>query len=374
MRVAMTNIRVSLIFATVFVLISSLAALGQSRRVQPTPTPTPDDTEKVVTEEIKVNFLAFNQAGDLVSSVSEDDLVVTENDILHQPTSVRRIPAHVLIVMDTGGELRSVKTLDQTKRTARALVAALRPEDSVAVLQYADKAEIIGEWTTDRRLINQSIGRVGFGRRSAFVEALRLGKTFLMQEGIDNRHMVLISDGTDSVATAADKQRAFREILGTDINVHVISYARMEVTDISPRTSILSNQPPPRALPDEVAAQLPPGARDVAQAPRIGPTVILDRKHIETMKARKADLEASEAALVALAEDTNGTIILPDTTDEMEEKAQLVARFIGASHTLTYTPKIALSEGSRDRTIFVTSKREGLVIEARRRLVIDPAR
>src|SRR4029077_9919079 len=93
------------------VLLSTLAfaaatAWPQSGRVQSTPTPTPqDDTLRIHTEEIKLNVLAFDENGNFFKDVTPDDLVITENNVLHQPSSVRRIPANVLVVMDTGGEL-----------------------------------------------------------------------------------------------------------------------------------------------------------------------------------------------------------------------------------------------------------------------------
>ena len=66
-------------------------ASAQSGRVQPTPTPTPDETIRVVTEEIKLNVLAFDEKGVFFGDVRPQDLVITEDNILHQPTSVRRI-------------------------------------------------------------------------------------------------------------------------------------------------------------------------------------------------------------------------------------------------------------------------------------------
>src|SRR5690606_17733046 len=88
------------------------AAMAQSGRLKPEPTPPPEDTPvRIETEEIKVNILAYDEEGNFVTNVAEDDIVITEDDILHQATSVRRLPASVLIVMDTGGELRSQKTL-----------------------------------------------------------------------------------------------------------------------------------------------------------------------------------------------------------------------------------------------------------------------
>lgn len=360
----------ALLFATLFF---AAFASGQSGRVQPKPTPPadPDETPVViVTEEVKMNILAFDPAGKFVHDVKAEDLVVSENDILHQAASLRRIPANVLIVLDTGGELRSMKTLDQTRKTARELVKALPEDTSIAIVQYADDAELVLDWTTDREAVNAAIGKTKFGRRSAFVKAVQLATDVLTEHPSDNRHMVMITDGTDSFYDGYARQAVFREILSTDINVHVITYTRMEAVSIEPRTKAVTNSPPPKAMPDEVAATLPPGARDRAQAPKIGPTVILDRKHLETMRKRKAELEASEIALFTLTENTNGTFVVPESYEDMLFRTASVARNIDASYVLTYIPKFPFSETGGERTITVTSRRPGLIVQATRKLVI----
>ena len=117
------NLRFTLFVAVAMLSLVSIG-VSQSRRVTPTPTPRDDETERVVTEEIKLNVLAFDEDGKFFRDVTERDLVITENNILHQPASVRRLSANVLILMDTGGELRSVKTLDQTRKVARGVVEA----------------------------------------------------------------------------------------------------------------------------------------------------------------------------------------------------------------------------------------------------------
>ena len=364
------------LFLLVLVLLLALFSLSnaQSGRVQPTPTPEKDDDPvRILTEEVKLNVIAFDEDGKFVSDVTESDLVITENNILHQPSSVRRIPANILIVMDTGGELRWVKSLDQTRKVARGVVNALKPEDSIAILQYSDKPEIVAEWTNDRTQILNAIKRTKFGRRSAFVEALKMATDFLVKNPLENKHLVLITDGTDSVSASSAKGDAMRAILSTDISVHVISYTGLEKTDITPRTKMISKTPPPKAMPDEVTAQLPNGVRQTAQAPKIGPTINLDRKLLKTLKARKADLERSEEALTNLAENTNGEIIIPESLDEMVEKTALVAKMIDASYVVTYTPKIPLGESGQpnERNIEVTSKRPDLIVQARRKLIID---
>ncbi|MEP6788509.1 MAG: hypothetical protein ABJB40_08760, partial [Acidobacteriota bacterium] len=83
-----------------------------------------------------------------------------------------------------------------------------------------------------------------------------------------------------------------------------------------------------------------------------------------------------QGELEKLAENTNGEFILPESVDEMTEKAALVARMIDSSYVVTYTPKIPVVEtrGIAERNIEVTSKRPGLVVQARRKLLIGQAK
>ena len=353
----------------------SLSSPAQSRRIAPTPTPTPkDETQRINTEEIKLNVLAFDERGAFFPDVGSNDLVIREDDILHQPSSVRRIPANVLIVLDTGGEMRSVKGLDQTRKVARAVASSLRNGDSIAVMQYSDKPEIVLEWTNDKQQALTAINRTKFGRRDDFAGALKLAKDFLIRNPADNRHLVLITDGTDSVSGSSAKFDALRSLLTTDISVHVISYTSMEAADIAPRTRGVNNTPPPKALPPEVEAQLPNGVKPTGV--KIGPTINLDRTLLRKLKARKAELETSQDQLEKIAEASNGEFILPDSIDEMVDKAPLVARMIDSAYVVTYIPKLPVNErkGVVERNIEVTSKRDGLIVQAKRRLVIDNGR
>ena len=91
----------SVVGGIILCVIGAISTSGQSRRVAPTPTPTPpDEIQRIRTEEVKLNMLAFDDQGAFVPDVTANDIVITENNILHQPSSVRRIPANVVIVME----------------------------------------------------------------------------------------------------------------------------------------------------------------------------------------------------------------------------------------------------------------------------------
>ncbi len=90
-------------------ILFTLFSFGFAAQAQ-TPTPTPaEQTEKIFTEEIKLNVFASDSSGKFVSDVKKDDLVITEDGRLHQASSIKRIPANVLIVLDTGVEMRQIK-------------------------------------------------------------------------------------------------------------------------------------------------------------------------------------------------------------------------------------------------------------------------
>ncbi len=338
-----------------------------------TPTPTqPDDTEKVVTEEIKLNVSAVDRDGVFFAGVNKEDLVILEDNRLHQASSLRRIPANVLIVMDTGGELRAKKGFEQTKKTAENLIGALSNDDSIALMQYHDKVEIIAEWTNKNAALNILKTKANFGKRSVFTDALATATKFLQKNPLDNRHLVLITDGTDSFINSDERRAAMRDLLATDINVHVFSYTRLELADIEPRTRGISKVPKIQVMPNEIKATLPNGVRDVAIA-SASVTINTDRAFLKRMRERQTALLDGEKFLTELSRDTNGEIILPASNEEMLEKTALIARIIDSSYVLTYVPKRALDESPRGevRNIEVTSRRPNLQVQARRKLVIQ---
>lgn len=339
-----------------------------------TPTPAGNDRAlQVETEEIKLNVSAFNRYGEFVPGVKKEDLVIVEDGRLHQANSVRRIPANVLIVLDMGGEMRYVKSLKHTRNTAKKLVAALSPRDSVAILEYHDKATILTHWTSNKQQILSDLDKkLNFGRRAVFVDALMLATEFLKRTDTENRHLVLVTDGTDSFDRNDEREREMKKLMTTNINVHVISYTQLELSKVAPKTKRTGTTPHPNPLPDEVIQGLPEALRTVNRAPKFG-VINTDKKFLRVMRKRQQDLIDGEKYLLDLSKNTSGMFILPQTKDEMLRKTSLIARIIDSNYVVTYTPKRALSKSPNGeiRTIEVSSRKPGLQVLARRKLIVE---
>jgi VWFA-related protein len=342
----------------------------------PTPTPETDDKpEKVFTEEIKLNILAFDDNGNFASGVNKEDLVVNEDGRLHQANSLRRIAANVLIVLDVGNEISFAKRNKTTAQAAKGLINALQAEDSVAVIQYGDKVEILAEWTQDREFLNKILDekKLGIGKRSVFNQALDTAARFFQKTPLENRHLILITDGVDSFNNQRLKDSALKKLLSSDINVHVISYTALQQEALAPKKSIWQKgEPNPKRIPEEVLITLPQAQQQTLRLPRLG-SVNTDREMIKKRKEESEKLKKSEAFLTTLAEDTNGEIFLPATTEEMTAKTAQLAKNIDSQYVLTYTPKRALSDSNdgETRIIEVSSRRAGLQVQAKRKLIVS---
>ena len=357
---------------------------GFSQTPIPTATPVEDSPEKVSTEEIMLNFSAFDRSGKFVSDVKKDDLVILENGRLLQPASVRRVPANVLIVLDTGGEIVYAKNTNVTREAAKNLVDALRAEDRFAVLQFNDRLETVAGWTSDKAQVLDALDKkLGFGKRSVFFEALSAAVSFFDKTPRENRHLVLITDGIDSFADQKAKESALRSLISSEINVHVISYTLLQQAVIEPKKRLLrEGEPAPKRLPEAGSLGLPDPKtqgkkkvwtpREIAKLPRLG-SISLDREMRRKMKEDLKRLELAEEFLKMVSEDANGELFLPVDYNEMIENAGFLAETIDSQYVLTYVPRTAVEESKADeiRLIEVSSKRNGLRAEGKRKLIVN---
>lgn len=352
-----------------FIFSASLwAQSGNTRQAQPTPTP-PEQVERVDTEEIKLNISAFDVNGRFVSDLRVEDLVINEDGRLHQATSVRRTPANVLILLDVGNEIAYAKRRAATSAAARRLVSALQETDSIAVMQYGDKVEILSDWTKDKAAVLKALDdkKLGFGRRSVFNYALAMAVDFFRKTPLENRHLVLISDGVDTFNDLRAKNTAVKNLLSSDINVHVISYTVLQQNAITIPKTLKGGGTRPKPLPPGAD---PPVHGTTPTFPIM--TINLDRAMIRKRQEQIAQLKISEQFLTTIAQDTNGEIFLPESVDEMVDKMAQLAKNIDSQYVVTYTPKRPLNEAAdgETRLIEASSRRNGIDVQGRRKLVV----
>ena len=361
---------------TVIAFAAAVTSHAQEISPKPTPQPTPPINEsqervKVFTEEVVIPVSAYDDSGHLSVALEPQDILVFEDDVRQTVRSVRRIPANVLLLLDTGGDLNPAMRSSITRDIAKRLISHLGPADRIAAIQFGSHLEVIKDWTTDReQLIRALDTRLISGKRPQLIKALFAAAQRLKEVPAGTRHIVLIADGVDSSDDAEALNEAIRQLLDANVTVHVIGYGALGRKKIDKENPLVKITNQKRKSAKDIADDLmyPNRQHDYRKWKKIYVVVDTD---FEMRKKRDAYKEATiqaESWLRGLAEETGGLAFVPRTTAEMGPEADEIAREIDSQYVVTYTPKRPLAEAAVEeyRRINVAPCIGGLHVRARR--------
>lgn len=370
--------------ALVLILATTLFCPAQTRIPAPASQPAASGVEqqepvKVLTEEVHIPVFVTNDRGYFDPTLEKDDLMVREDGVPQLITSARRVPASILLLINTSGEMNPAMKTNISKELGVRLLSRLEPDGRYAVLQYGRRVEAIQSWTTDRELAIKSIQtKLWSLRGSRLAEALRAAVAQYGEVPVGNRHLVLITDGVEESAAAKDMlTEAGRMLLAANITVHVISYSRMgrrAIKKIAPLVKA-TVQPPTRTQGAIMAEKMDPLAESKWPPIQLSVTIDLDyqmrRKRAEYEKA----MREGEQWLASLATESAGIMSAPQAAEEMLTQGEDVARAVGSQYVVTYRPSrpLASATAGEYRRIEVVTRRIGLHARTRRGYVVTPS-
>ena len=363
--------------AIFFLLSLGLTISAQAQqKPQSIPSPTPPNEQeepvKVFTEEVRLPVVAVDQYGHYDPAVVPDDILVLEDGVAQQIRSVRHIPANVVLVLDTGGELSGLGGLSKktslTRDVASELVDQLSESTWLATMQFNNSVELLQSWTRDRPSTLKILKtKLSSGKRARFSEAVAAAAQLLKDRAEGSRHVVFITDGVDTPGGKTDRAQALKQLAATRATVHIISYTEfVRQKDAKKHPALETGQLP--ISHDPISANDPTLAPGETRSPTYGVTIRFDPAMRRQRKAYEAELKKSQQVLSGLAEEMGGQIFLPKTSEEMMQQAREVARDIGSEYVVTYRPKrpLASAEKGEYRRIEVASRRVGLSLRSRR--------
>lgn len=399
------NTRRAVLFLA-FALFSAASVSAQSQRVrpakpQPSPAPqspaSPDAQQpdvRVFTEEVRVPVFARDQYGRFDPSLERDDVLVLEDGVPQAVRSIRRVPAHVLLVLNTGGELNPGQRTNMTRQMALNLVGHLREGDSVAVIQFNRRTELIQPWTTDVEAARRTLKiKLASGSGARHAEALTEAARLFSDQPLGNRHVVLLTDGVETpggdtkpeelnkiltdasvLGGRAGYAEAYRRLQAAQVSVHVVSTGTLgRKVEKEKRAKGPLHAPPGSVQSSGVAVAgvnptVPPGVTHQRTASGSGGAINLDPAMRRLRKRYESAQRRGEQQMKTLTAETGGRILLPVSDEELVAQGEEVAREIGTQYVVTYTPKrpLADSPATEYRRLTVTPRRNGLELRSRR--------
>lgn len=376
---AITKLLLFLSFALALSLSSQ--TLGQESKPSPSPKPSPARTEeqdrvRIFTEEVQLPVLAVDQYGHFDPTMELNEILVLEDGVPQQIKSVRHIPASVLILLDMGGEMSLAKSSRTTREIALRLLSLLKEGDSISVMQFSERVEVLQDWTTEKAALARVLKtKLVGGKRARLSEGIMAAVKQLSATPAGSRHLVIISDGVETPGGKIKYEDAVKQLLTTQATVHVISYSGLvraavekryskgvykEGTGVAKDSSPMSN---PVANGDPTR---PPGQIGSPSYPLS--SIDTDRQMRRWFRNYAKATVASEQRLASLVLESGGRVSVPQSVDDMLKQSAEVAREIGAQYVVTYRPARPLSEAKPGeyRRVEIASRRLGLHLRARR--------
>lgn len=360
----------------------SSASAQAGRRPEPSPTPPNEEQDpvRVFTEEVRLPVIALDQFGHYDPTLETDDVLVLEDGVAQQVRSVRHIPANVLLLLDTGGELSglggSSKLTSLTREVAIQVMRSVPETTALAVMQFNNSVELLQPWTTDKAVLLKVLKtKLSSGKRARFSDALVAAAALMKDRPEGSRHLVVVTDGVDTAGTKTSRAEALKQLAAARATVHIISYTEFVRQKREGRTPGVSAGQVPTAKDPITATDptLPPGT---TRSPSFGVSVRFDPAMRRQRKAYENEIKKSQQVLTSVADEMGGRIFLPLNSEQMLAQAREAAAEIGSEYVVTYRPKrpLANSKPGEYRRLEVAPRKQGLTLRSRRGYVVPTGR
>lgn len=172
-----------------------------------------------------MEFTITDEARDQVE-VGRDDLTVLEDGVVQQVESFHEAvaPVSVMLALDTSGSMTRV--VPAVQEAAHAFVDALKTDDPLGILFFADRAEMVHDLTPARWVSHRAIQGYAVKGGTSLYDALVESMTRL--QAVDGRRVVVVmTDGRDenAASTGPGSARTWDDVLAVARASGVTVYA-----------------------------------------------------------------------------------------------------------------------------------------------------
>ncbi len=154
-------------------------------------------------ELVVLSATAVDGHGRPVTNLKRQELRVLEEGrpqtILHFAEG-REVPARVLLLADVSGSMNGQLKTTSARMAAKQVLAALAPEDQVALAGFDSEYWGVVGWTTDKRKVEEGFADLKPFGSTALHDALDHAAQDLASHGEGRRAVVVITDGVDTAS------------------------------------------------------------------------------------------------------------------------------------------------------------------------------
>jgi Ca-activated chloride channel family protein len=300
-------------------------------------------------ELVNVTATVTDQDGRFVSGLRQEDFTVYEDGELQQVShfSNERVPVSLGIALDTSGSMTPDKMSAARGAIDRFIYDLLGPDDELFFMQFANRPDMVQDWTTDRRRISRAVASVGSAGGTAMYDAIADAVPVAQSGKNRKKALLVISDGNDtnSGTSVGELRQLIRE---SEVLVYALGVDSTGAYSTRRGPTI---QLPPMPIPFPI-----PGRRPQGRMPPIGGS--------GGVWTRGGDERVNAEALRQITDDTGGRTEIVRGFSDLDAATARIADELSKQYYLGYA-----SSGTKDgrwHAIRVEVKNRNLNVRARR--------
>ena len=172
---------------------------------------------------VVVEATVRDQDGGIVNDLTQENFHIYEDGVEQRIRHFSRdeLPLAIALVVDASGSMGPA--LRQLQRVAYDTLSELKPDDRVALFEFAARAKLRVGLTRNRRSIADGIATIRAAGATVIPDALFEAALYLAEAAPDRRHdIILVSDNDNTLKGYADENRAIRQALESEAVIYSI--------------------------------------------------------------------------------------------------------------------------------------------------------
>jgi Mg-chelatase subunit ChlD len=398
-------------FIAVFVTLVTIYLVTATAASQQQPGQEASGTQQSGTVQLRGDLVELpvmvrDDQNRYIADLKKEDFLVFENGVEQSIALFAHgeEPFHVALVLDTSGSTQ--EELPRIEQAATAFIQQLHPKDQVMIVSFDDDVRVENEFTSDREVLAQAVGRLHSGKSTHLYDAVHVVVEQRMSQVKGRKAMILFTDGVDTASNQTTDDETLRYLEESNVLVYSIRYDTREAVRRqlrNPKSITIGTgpipvptpePPPPRPDRNPPTTQWPqpwpspypnpgpwpsPGPyprRYPQPGPYPGPQPIPEpRRTPEPTRAPRqpvpspndpveSEYKHGERYLWELSDRTGGVYYEANLLDDLSKAFEHIAEELRHQYTLGYSPSNTQSE-DHYRRIRVKVNRPGAHVRTR---------
>ena len=183
-----------------------------------------EDRIKIDTDLVNLDVTVVDQNNNPVFNLKKEDFSVFEDKVKQTIESVNReeVPVSFGMVIDTSGSMRS--KLQTVTDSAVSLVKQMRQDDEAFVASFKAEPELVQDFTSDRRELEDALGELYTSGGTALLDAIIATADYAQEKGKRRRKaLVVITDGLEKNSSVKEKE-VMDAIKEDEVQVYLVGF------------------------------------------------------------------------------------------------------------------------------------------------------